>query len=196
MHTKTITGIAMLALFAAHPALAGDYSRYRDSSARETAPPARAESLNGAHAVVAFSPNGDATNLVVSAIDHARHQILVQAYSFSSKPIIKALDRAKDRGIDVEIILDHSNLHERYSGLGRVVAHGIPVWIDTTVRIAHNKVMIIDGRDVITGSFNFTSSAQKVNAENVIDIENVPALARDYIADWRWRQSLSERYTQ
>jgi phosphatidylserine/phosphatidylglycerophosphate/cardiolipin synthase-like enzyme len=46
--------------------------------------------------------------------------------------------------------------------------------------IAHNKVMVIDGRDVITGSFNFTVAAQKTNAENVIFIRDAPAIARAY----------------
>lgn len=182
------------ATLAGGPADASHHTRYRKSLRQQRAPRAEVASLTGAQAIVAFSPNGDATRLVISAIRHARHQILVQAYSFSSRPIIRALCQAKQRGVDVEIILDHSNLHERYSGLRRVVAYGIPVWIDTSVRIAHNKVMLIDGRDVLTGSFNFSSSAQRVNAENLIDIENAPALVRDYTADWRWRQGLSQRY--
>ncbi|MHB8564899.1 MAG: phospholipase D-like domain-containing protein, partial [Acidiferrobacteraceae bacterium] len=57
--------------------------------------------------------------------------------------------------------------------------------------IAHNKVMVIDGRDVITGSFNFSWSAQHMNAENVLEIVNSLTLARFYIQDWDWRRSLS-----
>lgn len=194
MIQKSAVIVILGAMLVSGLASARHYSRYQKSVRDQHAPVARVASLDGAQAIVAFSPNGDATRVVVNAIDHARHQILVQAYSFSSRPIIKALGRAERRGVDVEIILDHSNLHARYSGLTSVLKYGIPVWIDASVRIAHNKVMLIDGRDVLTGSFNFSSSAQRLNAENVIDIENAPALAQDYIADWRWRQRLSLPY--
>jgi phosphatidylserine/phosphatidylglycerophosphate/cardiolipin synthase-like enzyme len=51
-------------------------------------------------------------------------------------------------------------------------ATGIPVWIDYEPAIAHNKVIIIDGRLVIGGSYNYTAAAQKRNAENVTFMES------------------------
>lgn len=167
---------------------------------RHDAPPAQraaqAEtlSLSGAEATVAFSPNGDVTNVIVKAINSARKQVLVQAYGFTSAPIIKALADARARGIDVEAILDKSNRSGRYSGATYLVNHHIPVWIDDSVAIAHSKVMIIDGSAVITGSFNFTQAAQSKNAENVLLITNAPALAREYSKNWHWRQELSHGY--
>ena len=52
--------------------------------------------------------------------------------------------------------------------------------IDDKHAIAHNKVMIIDGNTVITGSFNFTKAAEEKNAENVIVLKDNPALAQRY----------------
>ena len=69
---------------------------------------------------------------------------------------------------------------------------GIPIWNDNTVRIAHNKVMIIDDRYVETGSFNFTYSAQHFNAENVLIIDN-KRLAKRYLRNWQQRLRLSKR---
>lgn len=144
-------------------------------------------------AIVAFSPNGEATNVIVDAIGKAKRQILVQAYSFTSRPILAALAEAQARGVEVEVIADKSNDRGRYSGATYMRNHGVPVWIDDTVRIAHNKVMIFDGRSVLTGSFNFSRAAQKDNAENILLVEDSPALADRYIRDWKWRQSWSRR---
>jgi len=151
-------------------------------------------SLTGAQAIVAFSPNGDSTNVIVKAIDDARSQILVQAYGFTSTPIIKALVDAKERGVDVRVILDKSNESRRYSGATYLSHHRIPVWIDDSVAIAHNKVMVIDANSVITGSFNFTAAAQNRNAENVLLITHAPALAKEYSRNWQWRKELSHEY--
>ena len=143
--------------------------------------------------IVAFSPNGEATDVIVGAIGRAKRQILVQAYSFTSRPILAALAEAEMRGVDVEVIADKSNDRGRYSGATYMRNHGVPVWIDDTVRIAHNKVMIFDGKSVLTGSFNFSMAAQKDNAENVLLVEDSPELAARYIRDWKWRQSWSRR---
>ncbi len=108
---------------------------------------------------VAFSPHGGATKLVTDTLHQAKKQILVQAYSFTSPAISKALADARARGIDVKAILDKSQWTERYSGATYLMNHKIPVLIDDKHAIAHNKVMIIDNNTVITGSFNFTKAA-------------------------------------
>ena len=81
----------------------------------------------------------------------------------------------------------------RYSAASYLTNAGIPVWVDTKVAIAHNKVMVIDGATVITGSFNFTAAAQKSNAENLL-VLNDPSLAAEYTANWERRRAASERY--
>ena len=148
---------------------------------------------------LAFSPRGGATQLVVSAIEGAQHEILVQAYGFTSTDIAKALGKAKDRGVDVRVILDKTNEktsrgHRQYSGATYLKDHGIPVWIDDSVKIAHNKVMVMDGHGVITGSFNFTKAAETSNAENVLYIEDAPALAKAYSDNWAARLRVSRPY--
>ena len=70
---------------------------------------------------------------------------------------------------------------------------GIPVWIDSKPAIAHNKVMIIDEKEVITGSFNFTDAAQKRNAENVVFITDIK-LAEEFIENWQNREHHSIPY--
>ena len=136
---------------------------------------------------VFFSPDGGATRELVQLINSARKSVEVQAYSFTSKPIIKALIQAKERGVDVEIILDRSNVERKNyrthtyrrlisPGLDAVYTAGIPTYIDDRYLIAHNKVMVIDDHIIITGSFNFSYAAAHFNAENMLVIKNIPAV--------------------
>lgn len=113
---------------------------------------------------VVFSPRGGCTEAVVSAISQAKTEILVQAYSFTSAPIAKALVDAHKRGVRVQIVLDKSQRKERYSSADFTAHAGIPTFIDAAHAIAHNKVMIIDKAVLITGSFNFTKAAEEKNA--------------------------------
>jgi phosphatidylserine/phosphatidylglycerophosphate/cardiolipin synthase-like enzyme len=105
---------------------------------------------------VFFSPSGGATEAIVREINTAKKEILVQAYSFTSKPIAKALLDAHSRGIKVVTVLDRSQRTQKYSGATFLANAGIPVFIDDKHAIAHNKIMIIDRQTLITGSFNFT----------------------------------------
>jgi phosphatidylserine/phosphatidylglycerophosphate/cardiolipin synthase-like enzyme len=97
------------------------------------------------------------------------------------------------------VIVDKSSARVSKSGSRSSAATyltnaGISVWVDTQVAIAHNKVIIIDGARIITGSFNFTAAAQNHNAENLIVLED-PALASEYKANWERRRSVSTPYT-
>src|SRR5947207_12053123 len=114
---------------------------------------------------VHFSPKGGCTDVVVREIQHARKEILILAYSFTSKPIAQALLDARQRGVHVEIVLDRSNEQEAYSELRMLVDNGLVPLIDSHHAIAHNKVMVIDQKTLITGSFNFTHQAEVENAE-------------------------------
>lgn len=160
-------------------------------------PPSTHLKLSGVDATLIFSPRGGGENLIVQAIDAAQHTILVQAYSFTDRHIFDALGRALRRGVDVKVILDKSDV-QRYrqwpSVASRLAAMNIPVWIDDTLETAHNKVMIIDGTDVITGSFNFTYAAEYRNAENVLYLRNATQLAQAYIQDWEWRRGCSRKF--
>jgi phosphatidylserine/phosphatidylglycerophosphate/cardiolipin synthase-like enzyme len=140
---------------------------------------------------VGFSPSGSAHELVIRAIQNARHSIRVAAYSFTSKEIARALVDAHRAGIDVRVVLDDSQKSERYSGATFLANSGIPTRTSSRYAIMHNKFLVIDGRHVQTGSFNYTTSAQERNAENVIVLWNQPAIAAAYGREWQrlWREA-------
>ncbi|MSP44534.1 MAG: phospholipase D family protein [Xanthobacteraceae bacterium] len=134
-----------------------------------------------------FTPGEDCTAMIVRAVDDAKSELLIQAYGFTSAPIIQAVTRAKERGVSVRVILDKINEQKRYTAATYLKNHGIDPMIDFQPAIAHNKVMVIDRRNVITGSFNFTTAAQKRNAENVLIVLDGPAIAEAYAANWQRR---------
>lgn len=131
-------------------------------------------------AAVHFSPKGGCTEAVVNELKHARREILMQAYSFTSKPIAQALAAAKARGVHVEILLDRSNESEMHTELGELLGEGMRPLTDAHHVIAHNKVMVIDGHTIVTGSFNFTHEAEIANAENLLILKHHGELARAY----------------
>lgn len=141
-----------------------------------------------------FSPGGGCTEAVVNEIRQARQQIFVQAYSFTSVPIANALVEAHNRGVAVYIVLDKSQKTEQYSGADFVAHAGIPTLIDSAHAIAHNKVMLIDHQTIITGSFNFTTSAEKSNAENLLIIRGRADLYQAYENNFRHHYEHSQPY--
>jgi phosphatidylserine/phosphatidylglycerophosphate/cardiolipin synthase-like enzyme len=142
---------------------------------------------------VYFSPKGGCTEAVVKALDGATNSVLVQAYSFTSAPIAKALVDAHKRGVKVQVILDDSQRTEKYSSADFVAHAGIPTLIDARHAIAHNKIMVIDGFKILTGSFNFTKAAEESNAENLLVIDDV-VLAAKYAENWQQHSKHSEEY--
>jgi phosphatidylserine/phosphatidylglycerophosphate/cardiolipin synthase-like enzyme len=127
-----------------------------------------------------FSPRGGCQEAVVREVKKARREILVQAYSFTADPLTYALVEAKKRGVHVDVLLDRSNEVERYSDLHIFLEQGLAPLIDANHAIAHNKVMIIDQKVLITGSYNFTNQAEEENAENLLVITGHPELVRQY----------------
>jgi phosphatidylserine/phosphatidylglycerophosphate/cardiolipin synthase-like enzyme len=142
---------------------------------------------------VYFSPKGGCTDAVIRELNKAQTTVLVQAYSFTSASIAKALLDAHKKGVKVEVILDKSQRTDQYSSATILFNAGIPVKIDAVHAIAHNKIMIIDDETVITGSFNFTKAADENNAENLLVIKD-KRLAERYIMNWQEHERHSEVY--
>jgi hypothetical protein len=144
---------------------------------------------------VCFSPplpgGCDPNAAVVSAIAAARKSILVQAYEITSGPLVTALIDAHRRGVDVRAIADFKQFtdrrnHDDASALRELGAAGIPVLLDRPPGLMHDKVMIIDDQVIVTGSFNYTYSAEHRNVENLLVIRD-PALATQYVQHWKSR---------
>jgi phosphatidylserine/phosphatidylglycerophosphate/cardiolipin synthase-like enzyme len=142
---------------------------------------------------ICFSPNGGCTETILKEIRAAKDTVLVQAYWFTSAPIAKALVEAHKRGVKVEAVLDLSRAEIDNGQADVLVEGGVPTFLDDKHVTAHNKVIIVDGRVVITGSFNFTEQAETSNAENLMVIRD-KAVADTFIANWKLHRGHSGRY--
>jgi phosphatidylserine/phosphatidylglycerophosphate/cardiolipin synthase-like enzyme len=129
---------------------------------------------------VYFSPafgGGSCESNLVSEIGKAKKTIQVEAYQFTLQSVADALLKAKKKGVDVNMVVDNLAVEGRNSKVGYCASNGIPVVVDRKHNIFHNKVMIIDKKTVITGSFNFTANAEFHNAENMWVIADTNAAA-------------------
>jgi hypothetical protein len=153
-----------------------------------------AEPFAPAQVAVYFSPHGGATEAVIRELNAAKTQVLMQAYSFTSAPIAKALVDAHKRGVKVLAVLDKSNETAKYSTATFLNNAGMQPLIDDQHAIAHNKVMVIDSATILTGSFNFTKAAEAKNAENLLVIKDAPELVTAYEANIRAHAGHSHPY--
>lgn len=137
-----------------------------------------------AQIIVKFSPGGGCTDQIVWSINHSKKRVWGEAYSFTSYPIGQALIKAKERGVDVQFVLDHSNLNNPDTLMHLMLEHGVRIYLDRVHKIMHNKIMIIDDEYVNTGSFNFTKSAEQNNAENCLLIKSTE-INYQYAEEWK-----------
>ena len=138
---------------------------------------------------VYFPPWDDAQSPLLALLDGARSQVLVQAFLLTNRKIADSLIAAHKRGVDVRVLADARQHADNPGSQLRVLAKaGVPVWLETRYKNAHNKVMVIDAGSaqsvVMTGSFNFTWSAQNMNAENLLIIRGNAALADRFASNW------------
>ena len=138
-----------------------------------------------------FSPEGSARALVLASINHAKVSIDMMAYSFQAKDIVSALVHAEKRGVKVRAVIDkHRNAGTvSQKAIALAQANGIALRFDDHCHLQHDKLMIVDGNTLETGSFNFAQSAEVANSENVLVIRDEPAVISQFQAhfDSRWQ---------
>lgn len=151
-----------------------------------------------------FTPGGDAEGAIVRAMAQARRSIRVQAFLLTSRTVAYGLIEAKRRGVDVQVLADREMVEKgEHSLIPQLVANRIPVWLEVRYAIAHNKIVIVDAEEagsasaaVITGSFNFTHSAQAHNAENLLVLRGNAPLVRSYLENWQRHRAEALPYAE
>jgi len=132
---------------------------------------------------VYFSPSGGCQQAVVETVNKAASEIDVAIYIFTNPDIAEALVAAKDRGVKVRVLLDGDNVDMDYSKAESLVDNGISVRHETGAGLMHNKFAVVDDSIVLTGSFNWTRSAEGANDENLLKIVS-PELAAQYAEEF------------
>jgi phosphatidylserine/phosphatidylglycerophosphate/cardiolipin synthase-like enzyme len=166
---------------------------------------------------LSLCPGEGCTKEAVDRLNGAKRQVLVWASSFTGAPIDRALLDAYKRGVDVQVIMDKSQTSDMFCSATFLTNEGVPTYIDPVHKIAHNTLMVIDEKTVITRSFNLTKSAEKRTLFNflksaaqrlfdkpnpfgdcfagpVLVVHNTPKLAAQSTADWKEHLEHSEPY--
>jgi phosphatidylserine/phosphatidylglycerophosphate/cardiolipin synthase-like enzyme len=132
-----------------------------------------------------FSPHGGAEALVVETLAHARASVHIAIYGLTSRKIEQTLLDLAQAGVRVSIKVDHLQSAGRTQAalLARLRVKGIEVEVSRLGRLLHDKFAIVDGRWVVTGSFNWTDGAEHRNRENILAFD-CPDLAKVFEAEW------------
>lgn len=145
--------------------------------------------INGTPVQVLFAAEDGVIGHIIPYVDNAQHSIRFMAFSFTDYPLAKAMiDRAAE-GVDVAGVFEKVGSETEFSELRTLLCAGVPVRQDGNPSFLHHKLIIIDERIVLTGSLNYSTSAEESNDENVIIIEN-PEIAALYMQEFQrvWAQ--------
>ncbi|PQK87839.1 phospholipase D family protein [Pantoea ananatis] len=148
-------------------------------------------SYSGTDQQAGFSPGGTAQELIISFIRSATGSADVAAYQFTSEPVAEALVQLSRRGVPVRLVADEKKSHDRWSLVNELACSGIQVRTDAQYSIMHNKFIVTGNNGVQTGSFNYTSSAEKRNAENALVVRDSLPVSKQYQDEFNrlWAES-------
>jgi phosphatidylserine/phosphatidylglycerophosphate/cardiolipin synthase-like enzyme len=139
---------------------------------------------------VCFSRVDDCSSIIIKIIDSAEKYVHVAIYSFTLDSLGDALIRARDRGVEVKVVIEREQADVKGSEYERLLKAGINVRLDGNKYLMHHKFMVLDGKIVVTGSYNWSYGAEENNDENMIVVSN-PDVARLYEAEFQrvWSQA-------
>ncbi|AXF85099.1 Phospholipase D [Ephemeroptericola cinctiostellae] len=186
---RTLTCLTLIAVGYAMGAYVMAWDALAKSPSLTTQTTASSKANSAAQIKVLFSPNDDVQGEIVSALNAAKKQILVQAYLLTDDSITHALMAAHQRKVDVRVLLDAVRTQQASGSDANALSHaGINVKLENRYENAHNKVIVIDAglpsAVLLTGSYNFTYTAAKKNAENLLMIRNAPDVVTRYVNNW------------
>ncbi|BBB32476.1 conserved hypothetical protein [Thermotomaculum hydrothermale] len=131
-----------------------------------------------------FAPTDNARdNAIIKAINHSTKTIDIRIFFFTDTAIADALIDAKNRGVQIRVILDATGAESEYSQHNRLRDAGIQVKVENWGGKEHFKAMCVDNKVVVMGSQNWTGSGNWSNDENTLYIENA-YLARQFEQDF------------
>ena len=148
--------------------------------------PAFRGSIRAGDAVIraCFAPEDRVERVIISLLRRAQREVSFMAFTFTSNRLGDELVALSRRGVAVAGVLERHGSLSAHSEYLKFHVEGIDARLDNRAGLMHHKVIIIDGRLVIMGSFNYTRGADRSNDENILVIES-EALAAEYLAEFR-----------
>ena len=129
-----------------------------------------------------FSDSDRVAERIIAAINRTHKTLDIAIYDLTHPDITAALEAARSRGVEIRVVADERQSHEPHSDIRYLLDRGVPVRLSRGYKgnrsIMHNKFAVFDGRMAVTGSFNWTTSADSYNFENAIFISDPVVVAR------------------
>ena len=150
-------------------------------------------SLNGVRVENYFSPDDGVAARIVALIGKAQESVVFAAFSFASDAIAEAMIAQARRGVVVSGVFEEEQYRSNQGGeFDGLRSAGLDVRLDGNVYNMHHKFIVIDGQVVITGSYNFSRSAEERNDENVLVIYD-PAIAAQYLDEFERLMAIGDQ---
>ncbi len=133
----------------------------------------------------------DARNIIISLVQNAKTSVRFLVFSFTDRVIIDEMIKAKERGVDVKIWMDHASyaqsdfVYNSYNKMAEALGEGAKICRRHNSGLLHHKVVWVDNETLVTGSLNFSKSAGTKNDENFLVIENASSIIEGFEAESR-----------
>ena len=149
--------------------------------------------LDGTPIQILFSAEDDAVDNLIALVNDAQTSIRFLAFSFTDYPLAQAMIARAQAGVDVQGVFETFGSNGTRSELRTLWCAGLAVRQDGNSSFLHDKIIIIDNSIVVTGSLNFSSSADEENEENVVILDDAEIAAlylQEYQKLWDQAQSI------
>ncbi len=128
-----------------------------------------------------FSPSDKVIAKLVAKVNGAKKSIKFMAFTYTQADLGNAMLAREKAGVQVQGVIENRGASQGV--LPALFCGKVAVETDGNKYTMHHKVIIIDDHLVITGSFNFTQTADQANDDNVLIIDNA-AVAQQYEAEF------------
>lgn len=140
---------------------------------------------------VYFSPGPDCRIAIEQAMETALDELLICVFTISDDRLSDAIQRAHRNGLTVRVLSDNDKMDDRGNDIERLAASGVDVRIDRSPEHMHHKFMVVDGQTILTGSYNWTRSAETRNEENLVVLDD-PFLAGRFAEEFERIWNISD----
>jgi len=155
----------------------------RFGTSKRSATPYPQVRVGKARVEIYFSPEDGVAKYVLQRLAAAKRSITFMTFSYTEDKISDAMIAKIKADLEVRGVFESQNARGTGSDFNRLKQGGVDVLEDGNCYILHHKVIVIDERTVITGSYNFTGSAERDNDENLVIVDD-PNLARVYLEEF------------
>lgn len=144
-----------------------------------------------------YGPEEHLQDKMTSIYQTAEKTIYVACFNITSWPIVKALIKAKQRGVDVRVITDAGQVENKNShrAIKALIHAEIPVKVNRHDGLMHIKQAVVDDRVNTSGSFNQTWTANHLNDERldiISDSANTRKAKEKFLAMWNDKESFKD----